>query len=722
MELPVVAYIVKTKSGEFGPLEEAEVKALATTGQLQPDDLIRPANSSQWRPARAVKGYVAPASSPSPSGSQRSSAKTAGQSRQWIPIVVTAAVCSVVTGLGVWAVTFLTSASPNPTPLRPDSSVEVWTEEPLPESGAALTRRSEFPDVPPEAITADQLAESARTAARNGDPESAVAQYREALEVDPDRNDIRLQLAETLASADLPLEAIAEYRIILEDDPNDMSAWLGMGDAAIQTGEAEMVVAGIAAWERARVIAPEDQTILLKLLLVYEQANMVARFIPVAEAYVGEFLGDSVENRRPSLMQLAAMTSLASAYSIEGRTSDSELTYRTVLRYDDSSDAARNGLSGLLLAREAYEEASRILDEIEEPTADSEFMRTRVAVARGDLSTAASTLRSSLELDAANADRWYFLAAIEFDRERVLQAVEATERAIAIDGDKVDYRVLRARSLLKANRDQEALREASQVEAKGGEAGVVSELRGLALAGLGRTREAETALRDAMRLRPSAEAGIALTDLLEDRKAWMESASVYAQLESLQPDSAIHWRRWRANMHVQEASSRYQAGDLNGAIRHRRTSVELDPSDSNKARLAGVLGLKVLELLGVDDFRGARQYNQELARFDRQEAAKLGRMIDEHESLQRQIDTPQPVIADPPVTRGTVESRIVTDFDGLEHGNIYELQNGQIWKQTDFYIWIRIAVYPRVIIYRDGASWKMKVDGIDRAVRVERIR
>lgn len=72
---------------------------------------------------------------------------------------------------------------------------------------------------------------------------------------------------------------------------------------------------------------------------------------------------------------------------------------------------------------------------------------------------------------------------------------------------------------------------------------------------------------------------------------------------------------------------------------------------------------------------------------------------------------------------GTIlESTIVSDFDGLEYGNLYKLANGQIWEQTEPYIWVWIWVYPEVVIYQKGDVYKMKVQNIDHHVFIERIK
>lgn len=71
--------------------------------------------------------------------------------------------------------------------------------------------------------------------------------------------------------------------------------------------------------------------------------------------------------------------------------------------------------------------------------------------------------------------------------------------------------------------------------------------------------------------------------------------------------------------------------------------------------------------------------------------------------------------------QSVIESVIVSEFTGLKHGNIYELQNGQIWKQTEVWIWVWVWVRPRVIIYNEG-MWKMKAENIDHAVTVIRLK
>ena len=69
-----------------------------------------------------------------------------------------------------------------------------------------------------------------------------------------------------------------------------------------------------------------------------------------------------------------------------------------------------------------------------------------------------------------------------------------------------------------------------------------------------------------------------------------------------------------------------------------------------------------------------------------------------------------------------IKSHIVSKFEGFDHGNVYALANGQVWKQSEYWIWIWHWISPKVVIFNDGGQYRMKVEGIDHAVGVTRIK
>ena len=75
-----------------------------------------------------------------------------------------------------------------------------------------------------------------------------------------------------------------------------------------------------------------------------------------------------------------------------------------------------------------------------------------------------------------------------------------------------------------------------------------------------------------------------------------------------------------------------------------------------------------------------------------------------------------------PYTYGAVESRITSDFDGLDRGNVYLLANGQVWEQTEYYYWYWYAYRPKVVIYSSYGVHKMVVEGIGHSVTVRQLR
>ena len=78
----------------------------------------------------------------------------------------------------------------------------------------------------------------------------------------------------------------------------------------------------------------------------------------------------------------------------------------------------------------------------------------------------------------------------------------------------------------------------------------------------------------------------------------------------------------------------------------------------------------------------------------------------------------------PPVAsaQSVIESQIDGEFEGWEGETVVKLMNGQIWMQTEYHYEYHYAYMPDVLIYQSGGGWKMKVEGTDKAVRVEQLR
>lgn len=65
-----------------------------------------------------------------------------------------------------------------------------------------------------------------------------------------------------------------------------------------------------------------------------------------------------------------------------------------------------------------------------------------------------------------------------------------------------------------------------------------------------------------------------------------------------------------------------------------------------------------------------------------------------------------------------IESQIDGEFEGWEGETIIKLMNGQIWQQYEYHYHYHYSYMPKVLIYKSGGMYKMKVDGIEKAVGV----
>jgi hypothetical protein len=68
------------------------------------------------------------------------------------------------------------------------------------------------------------------------------------------------------------------------------------------------------------------------------------------------------------------------------------------------------------------------------------------------------------------------------------------------------------------------------------------------------------------------------------------------------------------------------------------------------------------------------------------------------------------------------ESKVDGDSDGWDGNTTLKLINGQTWKQDEYYYKYHYANSPRVIYYKDGHAFKMNIDGINKSVKVKRLK
>jgi hypothetical protein len=71
---------------------------------------------------------------------------------------------------------------------------------------------------------------------------------------------------------------------------------------------------------------------------------------------------------------------------------------------------------------------------------------------------------------------------------------------------------------------------------------------------------------------------------------------------------------------------------------------------------------------------------------------------------------------------GLIETTIDGEFKGWEGETIIKLSNGQIWQQTEYHYHYHYAYMPKILIIATAGGYKAKVEGVNKAVGVTRLR
>jgi hypothetical protein len=137
-------------------------------------------------------------------------------------------------------------------------------------------------------------------------------------------------------------------------------------------------------------------------------------------------------------------------------------------------------------------------------------------------------------------------------------------------------------------------------------------------------------------------------------------------------------------------------------------------ADSDSVLLNRILTKEQYEVLKVDSMSAEQQ--QALVQALRS-AYSIGqaKAADDKPPARVAVETPV-------TTNDVIETKIDGDFEGGEGETIVKLMNGQIWQQSEYHYHYHYAFMPDVLIFRSGGGYKMKVEGVEKAVGVRRLK
>ena len=178
----------------------------------------------------------------------------------------------------------------------------------------------------------------AHEAIREGNTNRAITEYRKAIAIDPRLPGVHYELAELLNTSSDPAikkDAVAEYRIALEQNPQDEKAILSLADIAEQQGETDQAYRD---YSKAVELQPSDADAKLGLAKILIAMNEDDKALPLLEASV------KLEPTDPT-----AHYRLSTLYRKMGRMDDARREVELYKKYKDLKDKLRAVYKGLLI-------------------------------------------------------------------------------------------------------------------------------------------------------------------------------------------------------------------------------------------------------------------------------------------------------------------------------------------------------------------------------------
>ena len=166
--------------------------------------------------------------------------------------------------------------------------------------------------------------------ARQGKPDEAILNYREALKVDPNLSGLHFELAEMLNNSAIPngrQEAESEYRAALDTNPLDEKSECRLGDLAALKGDPK---GASEHYERALKLQPNDAEANIGLAKTLMSMNQSEKALPLLEHAVKLDPTSAVAHFR-----------LSTVYRQIGRTADAKRELEAYQKYKDMKEKLR---------------------------------------------------------------------------------------------------------------------------------------------------------------------------------------------------------------------------------------------------------------------------------------------------------------------------------------------------------------------------------------------
>ena len=294
----------------------------------------------------------------------------------------------------------------------------------------------------------------ARLAARRGDyaeARSGLVRLRQ-LDVNVDALDLEEALIEAM-SGDLPAGA-DRLRDLVKRSPEDARAWTALALVANQQGDAKQAEAALAKLATLRNLAPSLRLALAQMALARRDMAGARRQL------------DEVLRAQPSHVQ-----ALELVLRISQTTGDRAQVEKSLNRLLTAAPAHAYGnflLGTFQYIREEYAlaEASFRASLAARRSAETLNAIAYLLVLKGNLDEAEPLVREALKEDDGLANAWDTLANILIKRNRLAEAEEAMQKAVALSPKEASIQASLVRLYAAQGRQPEAIALAEELQAR----------------------------------------------------------------------------------------------------------------------------------------------------------------------------------------------------------------------------------------------------------------
>jgi tetratricopeptide (TPR) repeat protein len=332
----------------------------------------------------------------------------------------------------------------------------------------------------------EQLFRSAVEAQQQGDFTTAVQEYRQLLQIQPDLPDARANLGAALVHLGRFDEAITEYRAALKSDPNNSAIRLNLALAYYKKGDYQPSAAELTAIHGSQ---PNDTRVATLLADCYsklgDDARAVATLAQIQPTHPGDldmaFVFGSALTRTGKAAEGAA---LLERVGKQGNSADAYLLAgSTLLKLNEKSRALGDleaamrlnpDLPGLLtqlaIAEEGSGDNARAENDLRKALAanpndfEAAIHLGGILYTRRDLDQARIYIQRALQLQPSATFAIYEMALLEGADGHVDAAVADLEKVVKADPNWLDAHVQLAALYYKSHRPADGLRERQIVE------------------------------------------------------------------------------------------------------------------------------------------------------------------------------------------------------------------------------------------------------------------